>query len=138
MGKFDELLAKKKEAEDTLEEIKKEFTESAKEMFQEWSCDLFKRYPGLEYITFTAYTPYFNDGDACTYRSNHEYFSVNTYDCEEFNRDNFTDEEANKLDSEISEFMGNFTDDDIERLFGDHCRVIINKDGVDIEEYDHD
>lgn len=138
MGVFEELLAKKEELEAQLEKLNNEFTEVAKTKFGEWAKDLFGRYPGLEQITWTAYTPYFNDGDPCYFRSCHTYASINSDECEEFDRENFTEEEADKLEKEIYEFMSKFSDEDMERLFGDHVKVTLTKNGVDVDEYDHD
>jgi hypothetical protein len=137
MSKFQELLTEKENLENRLEEINKEFTEVAKEEFKTWAKNIFNTYDGLESISFTAYTPYFNDGDPCYFRSNHKYFSVNSDELEEFNKDNFTEEEAERLDSEITYFMDKFNSNDIKKLFGDHCKVNITKNGIYVDEYDH-
>lgn len=49
----------------------------AKEHFDEKSKELFEKYPDLIDFSWTQYTPYFNDGDECTFRVNTDYPKVN-------------------------------------------------------------
>jgi hypothetical protein len=50
-----------------LNELKQSYLETAKQMFTEGTTELFEAYPLLDSFGFTAYSPYFNDGDACTF-----------------------------------------------------------------------
>jgi hypothetical protein len=38
----------------------------------------------------------------------------------------------------ISRFILDFNDDDLELVFGDHVQVFVSKDGITVEEYEHD
>ncbi len=107
--------------------------ESAKRYFAEASKHLFDTHPELVSFSWTQYTPYFNDGDTCTFGAN-EVSEINeqeSYDLEE----NSILEPALK---DCGNFVSSFDDDDLEAMFGDHVRVICTRDGVDTESYDHD
>lgn len=41
-------------------------------------------------------------------------------------------------EKKVSSFMGNFEDEDLKVMFGDHITVTVNRDGVEIEDYEHD
>lgn len=58
-------------------------------------------------------------------------------------------EELNKLDLEntekrfnflkdINDLLKNIDQDTLEIMFGDHAKVVVTKDGIDVEKYDHD
>lgn len=58
--KFDELLAEQAE-------LKRKFQEQAQEMFKGVTKEFFEKNPGVTAVVWTQYTPYFNDGDTCTF-----------------------------------------------------------------------
>lgn len=150
-----------------IEKLRKEAKEKVSSIFKTAALELFTEYPNLVRISWTQYTPYFNDGDACTFSSGHTspaiYFtsSVNEdgeedyerYE-EEWNTYNYYDGygKDKKLKSDltkeqkaelktgkaVNDFLENFDDEDMENLFGDHVKVIITKDGVETDDYDHD
>lgn len=55
--------------------LRKEFQEQAQTSFKEVVKELFEKNTGLGLVTWTQYTPYFNDGEACTFSINEAYFS---------------------------------------------------------------
>jgi hypothetical protein len=67
--------------------LRAEAKEKVEAVFKEAALELFTEYPNLKRISWTQYTPYFNDGDACTFRSTHDspaiYFTSPTPDEEE-------------------------------------------------------
>src|SRR5277367_5033535 len=65
-AKYQELRTKIAEARKTMEE-------TAKGLFTEMSTELFNENPTLMAFGWTQYTPYFNDGDVCTFRCNSDY-----------------------------------------------------------------
>jgi hypothetical protein len=67
--KYQELRTKIAQARKTMEE-------TAKGLFTEMSAELFNDNPTLESFGWTQYTPYWNDGDVCTFRCNGEYPTV--------------------------------------------------------------
>jgi len=50
-----------------LTELKSHYLDTAKQMFTSGTAELFDLYPALDSFGFKAYSPYFNDGDACTF-----------------------------------------------------------------------
>ncbi len=65
-------------------ELKKELMEANKEVFSESAKELFEKFPKLDWFEWTQYTPYFNDGDECTFSVNAEDNQVwiNGLECE--------------------------------------------------------
>lgn len=101
----------------------------------------FEKFPKLEAVKWTQYTPYFNDGDTCE-------FGVNDHECKFVGSDGFawvpTYEGATGAPDEISaaraiaEIFKGMYDEDLKAVFGDHVKVIANRDGFDVEGYEHD
>jgi hypothetical protein len=54
-------------------EARKTMEETAKGLFTEMTSELFNDNPTLMAFGWTQYTPYFNDGDVCTFRCNSDY-----------------------------------------------------------------
>jgi len=67
--KYSELRSKIAEARKIMEE-------TAKGLFNEMADGLFKENSALQSFSWTQYTPYFNDGDECVFRSNGSYPTV--------------------------------------------------------------
>jgi hypothetical protein len=138
------------------EKLKRDGSEALKEAFTE----LFTKNPELESITWAQYTPYFNDGDACT-------FSVHGFDIEL--SENAPDEwhealgeydgggyhygetlsdygdkikkkapKLSELQDAVSELAGELPDDLLQYIFGDHCQVTVTREGMETSEYEHD
>ena len=135
MDKFKELMAKKEDMENKLRELKEEFDVCAKEHFTEWAKDLFERYPPLNLISWTGYTPSWNDGDPTFFLSSHTYYSINSTESEETDDEGFGEKQLENLKEEVDKFISQFDDDDMERLFGNGVRVLVTKGGVEVEEY---
>lgn len=85
---------------------------------------LFTQFPLLESISWTQYTPYFNDGDVCNFRSCHGYAE--------------TVPETGDFDDAVADTLSLFDDEDMEWAFGDHVRVTVTRNGVTTDTYDHD
>lgn len=56
-----------KEIIENFKQQKKQFQEVIKIEFRKALDKFFEKYPTIEGITWTQYTPYFNDGDECTF-----------------------------------------------------------------------
>lgn len=167
--------------------------EYCKSKFGETAKVLFDAYPRLKSFGWTQYTPYFNDGDECTFSahtSDADINEFNEYDSDEGDlikgenlyaisekyvgktleneeevRQNQAyvadggyehyknakigeygyvvnpqkyDEEAFQIVSNVKAFLQNFDDDILKAMFGDHVKVIVTRDGVNTEEYNHD
>ena len=135
---LDEILARKREAEAKIEAARKELKEAGTGVLKDLLAPLFEKFPEVAAVSWTQYTPYFNDGDPCTFRSNHDEPAV--LDKEDAENEEW---DAESFDWESEEFkmarelLGALSEDDMEDLFGDGYRIIVTRDGVDVEEYDH-
>ena len=65
-----------------IEELKKSHIETSKKVFHGAVSAFFKMYPEIGSITWTQYTPYFNDGDTCEF-SVHDVNFLSTKDTED-------------------------------------------------------
>jgi len=80
MKKIDELKTKISEANERINELKKQVQKELQAEFNGALAELFDAYPFVKSVSFTAYTPYFNDGDTCEYSVHHDYCQFNGYD----------------------------------------------------------
>ncbi len=133
-------LAEIKKAKKEITELKKQLQKKVKATFHDAVKELFKENPKLTSISWTQYTPYFNDGDACTFSSNHEYADINgdEEDNDEEVDSGLTDKELGNLEKTVHEFLRNFDDDDMLSMFGDHVKVVVTAKNIEAEEYSHD
>ena len=104
---------------------------------------LFLENPEVQGFTWTQYTPYFNDGDSCEFSSNHDYGSILIEDADGdlVDQDSFSDTQYTKykgINEKFVEAFPELSDDDMEALFGNHVKVTVYPDKVDVEEYEHD
>lgn len=135
------------------EEIKKETQDNIKEIF----VFLFNENEWLEEITWSQYTPYFNDGDSCEfnvyettvngcsiYKNSLYNENYGSHLGEDFTKkfiEKASPEIINKLENVLNiveKFKNNIGDDVLLDIFGDHAQVVITRNGVQIEEVDHD
>ncbi len=104
--------------------------QACKDAFGKGASFLFDMYPCLKSFEWAQYTPYFNDGETCYFRSGHTYADIEFHD--EIEGDQ---KEATKA---VQEFLNNFDDDDMLAMFDDHAQVTVTIDGAVSEEYEHD
>lgn len=110
--------------------------EESKRYFKEEAKELFEKYPKLVNFGWTQYTPYCNDGEVCEFEAITNYPIINDYD-------ENTCEGPKLVDMEyeikaVKKFLKEFDDDEYEIMFGDHVKVMVTRDGVEVEEYEHD
>jgi hypothetical protein len=55
--------------------LRAKFQAKAQELFKQVTKELFDKNPGVTAVIWTQYTPYFNDGDTCTFGVNEPYFT---------------------------------------------------------------
>jgi hypothetical protein len=137
-----------------INKLRKEYVEKSTELFKNFLKEFFENNEDVESITFTAYTPYFNDGDACTYsvgdaylkfKETSEFYSkdngqdyCNGHDdlysipYEGYNKEKLKEifKEANKITSLPSDLMYN--------IIGDHAEVLITRDEMKVSHLEHD
>ena len=56
-------------------ELKRKFQEQAQSLFKDITKEFFEKNPGVTGVVWTQYTPYFNDGDTCTFGVNSPTFT---------------------------------------------------------------
>lgn len=158
--KLKNLQIRQKELSDLKDQIQ---TESS-EIFDQFITEIFEKSPKLESFGWTQYTPYFNDGSTCIFSANTDYLYINgvSYDeadwYEEMNTINWgtwnqnlrkyegrTEEVNTKFDGElrditdeISQFLSNFDNEFFLNKFGDHVEITVKKDGISVEDCEHD
>jgi hypothetical protein len=146
---LDELKAVKKQIND----LKKDAAKKVKELFHVAVAELFKENPKLTSISWTQYTPYFNDGDTCEFSSGHDYCDINGVNEDDWEDEDEDEEDSESEDSElpevteaemkvlkkvVSDFMKHWDDDDMYDLFGDHVQVTVTAKGIETEDYEHE
>jgi len=171
MFTIEEFLEKKQQ----IAQQQKELQNSLTDIFNKGIKELFDKYPNhLARIWWSQYTPYFNDGEPCTFRMGGFYVNgeeaydygddvpeiidslytqeerdiraswsaprSKTYEYLDFNTGLSPErvKEFEKVESEVKKFLGLFSKDDYEFMFGDHVEITITKEGVKVDEYEHD
>lgn len=117
---------------------------------------LFDKSEKIQSVGWTQYTPYFNDGDECTFSANTDDLIINAEAEYKMNsKDDFFNKEIwgsggtkinpNYVESEgkiIEEFqsiLSEIPEEFYKELFGDHITVIIERSGnIKTVEYEHD
>lgn len=154
---LEELKAMKEE----FAELKKTHLEKSKVMFTNICTKLFEKHPKLESFGWRQYTPYFNDGEECTFSAHVDEPDINGIDGYRANfqlefvtdyggkQDPATKQYPKKLNENYSpevaaaqkdvvEFLQNIDESVLRDLFDDHVRVTVTRAGTDVEEYEHD
>lgn len=155
-------MSKIKDLQKKMKALKTEMQKEGKVALKAAFKELFEKHPVLEAVQWEQYTPYFNDGDTCTF-SVEDMYPVFTLTEEQRKISKiYADEDAfdelwyefeygelkktmtpeqkaaNKaLDVLFKEFSG-IADDVFEDLFGDHVRVRATKKGFKVSEYEHE
>jgi len=139
------------EARKARDEAEAACKESAKLAFAEQSASIFEAHPVLTKFRWTQCTPYFNDGDACTFSAHTDYPSIYFANIEDDDVEEFSTWQIRKKQEKgepltdhesagmaVVELLRQFSDDDYEQMFGDHVEVEVTRNGVEVEEYSHD
>jgi hypothetical protein len=153
-----------KEKQSQISNLKNDVIELSSGIFEEFYKYIFEKYPTLESFGWTQYTPYFNDGDVTIFSANTDYLNINgeyvdgsnwsqktkVLNWGTWNKDTKKYEgrvEEDNVDydpilteasNEIVNFLEQFDNDFYLIKFGDHAEITVNKNGVDISDYDHD
>lgn len=129
-----------------MEELRKQAAAEMKPML----LSFMKETPQVKAVKWTQYTPYFNDGEPCEFRVNDPEFYFDGDDQEDEGHSTWTlgrsdyGPKPEQCSAETNAACNAFAkalegmDEALETLFGDHCRVIVTADGVEVDEYDHD
>lgn len=152
MTSFAAIRERTAELQKQIKALQSEAAEQIKPLLQQFLVDN----PQVEAIRWTQYTPYFNDGDTCTFRVNDPMFkfvgaseddgdygdgflSVPSNYGADYNADfrAACSRELFEKCRELERELGGL-EDVLYALFDDHVQVTVTRDGVDVEEYDHD
>lgn len=114
-------------------DARKALVDMSQEAFRELAQQVFSKYQDVASFSWVQYTPYWNDGDPCV-------FSVHNYEeCIEINGEEQEYGGAHPACSYIVKMLGGFPGEILRDVFGDHCKVIVHKDGkAEVEEYEHE
>lgn len=139
-----------KDLNEKMAEFEKKFKKEGGTLFKEICQEIFEKFPEIESFSWTQYTPYFNDGEECTFSVN-EVDTFNGYseyeedqEGEGFNPwEEYSYDKKKTRSYEIVENIQNFVSSAPEgilrELFGDHARVTVYKNGkTESDEYEHD
>ncbi len=139
-------------------QYKENVKEHGKELVKELVAGLFVKDPNLQKIRWTQYTPYFNDGEACVFSAGSPEFAFSKesefYLSEEEQEDKDEDDRGfvetwdfyknkelkEKLKDLTKDFVESFNDmnDIFEEVFGDHVKVTVTRESVEVTEFQHD
>lgn len=114
--------------------------------------DFFIAVPTIKSVSWTQYTPYFNDGDSCEFSVNDLFFASDENDDMESWREFDEDGQFSDYLSSVKKYLSdeeyelcetlstliNSNEDIMEDVFGDHVMVVLRADGAHDTEYDHD
>src|SRR5262245_6244693 len=88
-----------------VEELRKEASALALQLFNEGSQELFQKHPKLKEFSWTQYTPYWLDGDECTFGVYSEEPEINECDYWDESDEDFTEDEFKALQDEVAQFI---------------------------------
>lgn len=122
----------------TIKQKQDELLDFCRLEFKNGTKELFDENPDLESFGFGGWIPYFNDGESCEFSAHTDYPDINGesgYDIEYGEKL----EHLLPLFKKIRKFLSAFDDVFYRKLFGDHFKVVITKDNIEVEKYtDHD
>lgn len=163
MTTFESIRAKTAALQEQIKALQAEAAEQIKPLLQQFITDN----PQVSKVFWTQYTPYFNDGDTCEFRLNDIQFLFGDDEADEDDEGYYSFGNAIENGQRGYRYDGKFEpsewlptleqcsvetqaacealqeelsglEDALKTLFGDHVKVIVTKDGVEVEEYDHD
>jgi len=143
-----EAMTKIKETQLKMKELKAKAVNEIQQLFTEATKELFDANPTLKSFGWEQFTIYFNDGDACNFAVYGDYPNINGvegYVIEDYNYESnkelITPERQEVMDlfPIVKNFVWAIEQDFMEDMFGDHKRIKITRDKVEVEDYsDHD
>lgn len=151
-----EILEKIKAELKVFEDKKKKLTEELRKEFPKLLQPLLEQSKVIDSISWTQYTPYFNDGDECEFSVHVDDLQINglsEYELEDnpasiltkrvYNQGYKPNPNYDAIEGKILENIKNVLtevpDDFYKDLFGDHAYITINKSGeIKVDGYDHE
>lgn len=161
----EEIYQKVNETKAKISALRDQLKGEVSDLFYSMSKSLFDKHPELKSFGWRQYTPYFNDGEECTFRSYHTDPNINGFNDDwgeegeegdlnllEMAHDSVwedvdgsyknvpktPDANAKEIVDKLKFFLNSFDDEDMKEMFGDHIEVLVDRNGVHIETIDHD
>lgn len=147
---------------DTIRKLKSDYEKAVKETgkdeIRKEFEKFFTRYPAVHGVVWTQYTPYFNDGDACTFCANDMFMLVkaetNLPPSAKLSNERFVDNcfkvyfthrdtghghigHESELHLAVND-MPSIPEYVLEVVFGDHVQVVATRAGFEVCAYEHD
>jgi hypothetical protein len=122
----------------------------AKTQFARIARLIFEAYPAVESFSWRQYAPYFNDGDECVFRvhTDLEEIEVNGVEYDDTYsyapgggwqhvvEPEFAD--IHPVYGVVADLLESISGDTFKDMFGNHVRVTVDRQGVDVEDYHHE
>jgi hypothetical protein len=145
-----------------IENLKKQLEVIVRQELEDAITSFVRKHASIVHaVTWTQYTPWFNDGEACEFSLGEVYLRfVGAEDDDNYLPDQSEidwliqrGEDPKKIESKqalannielhsdfdsILSYLNNTPEYLLNDLFGDHVQVIVNKDGIKTESYEHD
>ena len=119
--------------------LKQELTQKAKDGLMQCLKELFEMHPEVKKLQFTAYTPYWNDGEECTYWCNASSADINSNEYDDEDEDDESlPEVTNGVRDIFLDALSTLDDDTWFDIVGDHALVTITPQGIHVQEYEHE
>jgi hypothetical protein len=151
MSTIDSIITDLARFEVQVKTLKSETAAQLKMIMAEMFQSFFAAFPDVKTIHWTQYTPYFNDGDECTFRLDSVEFSYQEYggieDGEFDEGDSFgVSKYSNRheLPTELYQSCIAIEDvlksmsEDLKDMLDNHVKVFVTARGIDVEEYEHE
>lgn len=158
MADLNDVISEHQKMLDEYNKLRAEFQERGKKVLKDSFKGFFDANPKIRAVSWTQYTPYFNDGEPCTF-SVHDMWALDKKGYNEWKDNGGYAEEYSvasnwaygepegddrltaKERKSVQDFLAlvhKLPDDLFEDMFGDHVEVIATREGFEVEEYSHD
>lgn len=124
-----------------LQAKREEYETFVTEEFRAGFTTLFDQFPEMDHVTWKQYTPFWNDGDECLFRTGARDADIFDEKGEELGYwfTEYSKERMNLLCKTVQDFLNEFDIADYRVMFGDHVSVTVARSGVTIDEFtEHD
>jgi hypothetical protein len=141
--------------------MKDEFQVKAQAAFKEVFKEFWSAHPNIKAVVWVQYTPYFNDGEPCTFIV-HDMYEMTQIGYDNWQEDGgypeeytpsqysyakkkyllsegetISEQEIESCRNALGE-LSKLPEDIYLSMFGDHVQIVATKEGFEIEEYSHD
>jgi hypothetical protein len=140
MNNLAELQKERDSLKNKLKQLNERISEFSRKELQEKLSKIFEQFPSVKSFAWKQFTDYWNDGNACHFHvhDDSECITINNKSMWDMNEEELSKEEVEAQDA-ISDIISKYDKKDMERMFGDHVEVCVNKDKIEVNDYnDHD